>query len=452
MNKKSILLMLVLTLVCFCGCNKNTPPDEAETAAVSDDLMVYFDSITDNELDALEQSPSLDEYQNSPLVLLNWYNDDVRLYGLSVEEETAMLLYIQGEKVLINRPYRNNHISYPEVNVYDADGDGKEEIFISRETMTGSPGFWYELLVCDYENEWVVCDYSDYVEDIESLIDYSYDEALKTITFLNNKDGAVLAEVTLPDWTEEYPYTGVVDLAVYIRFDAETMSMEAAPGIILENSAVPYTPIKMVFQIGYENDDFEIEQVMATVAEDYYTYAKYYELIESIRNGINYGFSQDEVDELGITPLFNYNMDFSDFGYIMMDIDGNGVCELLIGENGSGGWNGVIYDMYTLHDGEMVQLFNGADRNRYYLCDNGLIANEGSNGATSSIYVYYSYSDMKFEIYEAAIYDSYADEENPWFYSRETCDVNEMEHITADEAEQITGFYNYEVIEYIPFT
>lgn len=260
MNKKGILLMLVLLLVCFSGCNKNknTALDAAETASVNDDLMVYFDSITDNELDALEQSPSLDEYQNSPLVLLNWYNDDVRLYGLSVEEETAMLLYIQGEKVLINRPYRNNHISYPKVNVYDADGDGKEEIFISRETMTGSPGFWYELLVCDYENEWVVCDYADYVEDIESLIDYSYDEALNTITFLNNKNGAVLAEVTLPDWTEEYPYTGVVDFADYIRFDAETMSMEAAPGIILENS-IPYTPITMVFHVSYENDDFEIE-------------------------------------------------------------------------------------------------------------------------------------------------------------------------------------------------
>lgn len=252
--------MLVLLLVCFSGCNKNknTALDAAETASVSDELMVYFDSITDNELDALEQSPSLDEYQNAPLVLLNWYNDDVRLYGFSVEEETAMLLYVQGEKVLINHPYRNNHISYPEVNVYDADGDGKEEIFISRETMTGSPGFWYELLVCDYENEWVVCDYADYVEDIESLIDYSYDEALNTITFLNNKNGAVLAEVTLPDWTEEYPYTGVVDFADYIRFDAETMSMEAAPGIILENS-IPYTPITMVFHVNYENDDFEIE-------------------------------------------------------------------------------------------------------------------------------------------------------------------------------------------------
>lgn len=290
MNKKSILLLLVLPFVCFSGCNKNkntsldateivteeitAETDEraenindvrdvrdvvkADSDEVSDELMFYFDSITDNELDALNTEPSLDEYQNAPLVLLNWYNDDVRLYGINVEEESAMLLYVQGEKVLINHPYINFHMTYPKVNVYDADRDGEEEIFISRETITGSPGFWYELLVCDYESEWVVCDYSDYVEDIESLIDYSYDEALNTITFLNNKDGAVLAEITLPDWTEEYPYTGVVDFADFIRFDAETMRMEVAPGIILENS-LPYTPITMVFNISYEKDDFEIE-------------------------------------------------------------------------------------------------------------------------------------------------------------------------------------------------
>lgn len=293
MNKKSILWMLVLLSISVSGCNRNKDisPNATESATgeineqaldintvtdvdfkaggdeVSDALRLYFASITDNNLNAINTYPSLDEYQNAPLVLLNWYNDDVRVYGISVEEESAMLLYAQGEKVLINYPYRNNHISYPKVNVYDADRDGKEEIFISRETMTGSPGFWYELLVCDYENEWVVRDYSDYVEDIESLIGYSFDEAFNTISFSNNKDGAVLAEIALPDWTEEYPSTGVVNFADYIRFDAETMTMEAVPGIILENS-IPYTPITMVFNVGYEKDDFEIELCDILIGDD----------------------------------------------------------------------------------------------------------------------------------------------------------------------------------------
>lgn len=187
-------------------------------------------------LDACNEMPSLDSYQNDSLVLLNWYDEAVRLYGISEDENTAMLLYVQGEKLLIDKPYRNNHISYPKLNVTDADNDGHDEIFISRETMTGSPGHWYELLVCDYEDEWIIRDYTDYVEDLEAYIGYKFDETSKTFTFMRNDDDTVLLEASMPDWTEEYPYTGDVNYADYIRFDAETMQMEVSPGICMENS------------------------------------------------------------------------------------------------------------------------------------------------------------------------------------------------------------------------
>ena len=180
-------------------------------------------------------------------------------------------------------------------------------------------------------------------------------------------------------------------------------------------------------------------------------YAEYYVLIDKISNGIENGFSENEIDELGISPLFGLNMDFADFGYNMMDIDGNGIDELIIGENGSGAWDGVIYNMYTLVDGQIVRVIYGWDRNRYYLCDNGLIANEGSNGASSSMYIFYSYSGAELELQEAVIYDGYKDAENPWFYSTESEDVNQASNITEDEAREIIGSYNYERIDFTSF-
>ncbi len=221
-------------------------------------LVSYFDSITVEMLDACNEMPSLDSYQNDSLVLLNWYDEAVRLYGISEDENTAMLLYVQGEKLLIDKPYRNNHISYPKLNVTDADNDGHDEIFISRETMTGSPGHWYELLVCDYEDEWIIRDYTDYVEDLEAYIGYKFDETSKTFTFMRNDDGTVLLEASMPDWTEEYPYTGDVNYADYIRFDAETMQMEVSLGICMENS-LPYHPIELVFDVRYEDGEFDID-------------------------------------------------------------------------------------------------------------------------------------------------------------------------------------------------
>ncbi len=180
-------------------------------------------------------------------------------------------------------------------------------------------------------------------------------------------------------------------------------------------------------------------------------YSEYYELIDKISNGIENGFSENEIDTLGISPLFGLNMDFADFGYSMMDIDGNGIDELIIGENGSGAWDGVIYNMYTLADGQMVRVIYGWDRNRYYLCDNGLIANEGSGGASSSMYIFYSYSGAELELQEAVIYDGYKEAENPWFYSTESEDVNQASNITVDEAREIIGSYNYEMIDFTPF-
>lgn len=254
MRVKNVVLLLCIAGLSFLyGCNKPTTLEEKEYENVTE----LFDAITIEMLDACNESPSLEAYNNDTLVLLNWYNDDVRLYGISVGEENAMLLYVQGEKVLIDHPYRNMHISYPKMNVCDADSDGVEEVAISRETLTGSPGHWYELLVCDYEDAWVVHDYDSYVEDIEAFIDYEYDKDTNTVTFLKKEDGTVLAEVPLPEWTEEYPYQDAINFADYIRFDAETMKMEVAPGILLENSQ-PYMSIQISFDIQYRDGEFEI--------------------------------------------------------------------------------------------------------------------------------------------------------------------------------------------------
>ena len=69
-------------------------------------------------------------------------------------------------------------------------------------------------------------------------------------------------------------------------------------------------------------------------------------------------------------------------GYTLKDVDGNGVRELLIGENWGESDDGtVLYDMYTVRDGKLLHVFSGWDRNRYYLCTNGNFLNKGSSGA-----------------------------------------------------------------------
>ncbi|MCM1083530.1 MAG: hypothetical protein NC428_08635 [Clostridium sp.] len=257
-----ILLFAVMSVCCFGCSNKEAAAGEVKadaenTVAASENLTNYFNSITNDNLDACNTYPDLDAYWADSLVLLNQLNDAVRLYGITEGEESAMLLYVRGEKVLINQTYKNYYQELPKLSDADIDNDGVAEIIISIRTGTDSSGNWYKLLVCDYDTAWNSYEYKDYPQDIDALIDYRYDEASRKIIF-SDKEGIILAEIELPNWTEQYPYAGMVDFEGNIRFDAETMQMEVIPQIMVENS-FPYSPIKIVFSVKYENGRFELE-------------------------------------------------------------------------------------------------------------------------------------------------------------------------------------------------
>lgn len=142
-------------------------------------------------------------------------------------------------------------------------------------------------------------------------------------------------------------------------------------------------------------------------------------------------------------------------GYLIEDIDGNGTDELIFGENGTnpdGTLGGIIYDIYTISGGELVHVLNGWVRNRYYLCDNGMIANEGSSGAADSDYTYFTFEGSRLHLVESVKYDGMRDADNPWFYSTESeYDAENAEPISKDRAMEIMGKYTYKSPTFIPF-
>lgn len=137
-------------------------------------------------------------------------------------------------------------------------------------------------------------------------------------------------------------------------------------------------------------------------------------------------------------------------GYRIEDIDGNGTEELIFGENW--GDHTVIYDIYTIFEGELVHVLDGWDRNRYYLCENGMIANEGSGGAAHSNYAYFTFDGVELHLAEAVIYDGDKDRENPWFYSVESeYDAENAEPISEERAAEIINQYVYCDRTFFPF-
>lgn len=143
-------------------------------------------------------------------------------------------------------------------------------------------------------------------------------------------------------------------------------------------------------------------------------------------------------------------------GYLIEDIDGDGTDELIFGQNDDpdSAWDGVIYDLYTIADGKLVHVFDGGERSTYHLCDNGMIANEGADGAAMSVYAYYIFEGAELHLVEAVLYNGWEDGDNPWFYSTRTdsyYDMENLESITKEQAWAIMEKYVYQRPTFIPF-
>lgn len=229
-------------------------PDEEWEAVTGEDVIAFFDTITEDMLDACDEYPSVESYWTDPIVLL----DSWGLYGIRANGQEAMLIYsADGEKILIEHPFGNLYQERPNLHIGDIDNDAMYEMTISLRTITGNIKR-YDMIVCDYTNNtWNVYEYDDYLKDIEEAIGWQYDEQKNSILFMNN-EGIILTENKLPEWAEEYPFAGNVNFNNWFSFNAILMKLQVEPQIEMERS-LPYMPIEIVFQVNFDNGDFSLE-------------------------------------------------------------------------------------------------------------------------------------------------------------------------------------------------
>lgn len=220
-----------------------------------EDAAAFFDTITEDMLNVCKEYPSNESYWNDPIVLLE-SAPDTRLYGIRANEQEAMLLYRDGEKILIDHPFGNLYQERPKLNIGDIDNDGMYEMTISLRTITGSGISGYAMIVCDHTDTWNVYVYDDYLKDVEDAIWWQYDDQENSILFLND-EGIILTENKLPEWSEEYPFAGNVNFDNYFIFSADLMQLRVEPQIAMEQS-LPYMPIEIVFQVNFENGGFSL--------------------------------------------------------------------------------------------------------------------------------------------------------------------------------------------------
>ena len=174
-------------------------------------------------------------------------------------------------------------------------------------------------------------------------------------------------------------------------------------------------------------------------------YAAYDALLAEISDLRRSGASEAQTDFSH--DLLSANDYYQTPGWLLRDLDGDGIPELLLGADWGDGHT-VIFNIYCLDGAKAVRVVDGWSRSRWYLCTDGSLAHEGSDGASEGTYSYYRYENGVLRHLETVI------SLDGWLYSDTTDHYvggKGFRPVSEDEANAVREKYAHETLSFTPF-
>ena len=180
-------------------------------------------------------------------------------------------------------------------------------------------------------------------------------------------------------------------------------------------------------------------------------YAAYDALLAEISDLRRSGASEAQTDFSH--DLLSANDYYQTPGWLLRDLDGDGIPELLLGADWGDGHT-VIFNIYRLDGAKAVRVVDGWKRNRWYFCADGSLANECSSSAFESSYSYYRYTSGELQHLETLLYLDDGSGGSPWRYSVTTdqyVNSGDFHSVTEAEATAVMDKYTHETLAFTPF-
>ena len=174
-------------------------------------------------------------------------------------------------------------------------------------------------------------------------------------------------------------------------------------------------------------------------------YAAYDALLAEISGLRRSGASEAQTDFSH--DLLSVNDYYQTPGWLLRNLDGDGIPELLLGADWGDG-HSVIFNIYRLDGAKAVRVVDGWSRSRWYLCTDGSLAHEGSDGASEGTYSYYRYENGALRHLETVI------SLDGWLYSDTTDHYvggKGFRPVSEDEANAVREKYTHETLSFTPF-
>ena len=299
----------------------------------------------------------------------------------------------------------------------DLDGNGIEELIISDGeqvydvfTILSNDGVGH--LFCASENVFLKLCEGNVINRQETVDGATY---WQFYTLVNDFDFSIQEAVVLRDG--QY-FSGPSDTNV------QPISKDEAGNIIVSK----YPKLKL-----------DISPLPEPIGEDSYqetlpTTQAYEEILSVFDRAISEKWNMQQCSDAGISLMIANLTEYGvDFGYALMDLDGNGNQELLITDGKT------IYNVYTLTDEGVSHVLTGWERNAFSLCKDNILYRHGSGGAALSYDTFYRLVNGMLVVDDAVIFDASTDPENPWFRSTDGETLGDP--ISQDQAEAIINSY-----------
>lgn len=193
-------------------------------------------------------------------------------------------------------------------------------------------------------------------------------------------------------------------------------------------------------------DDTNATSYEVTEDSDYYGYDK---VLTELGTALIAMENDDPVilNQMMFSPLYDSEPDKSSIGYMFVDLDDNGVKELIIGSSGQYG-HPVIYDLFAIFNGRIVNVISSTNESTHTLSTNNEILLEATNDEDQTVFAAFSYFNSNLSLQDAVIQG-----DGVRYHSTKSInDDSTFEEIDYTEAQAIQEKYIEAELEFKPLS
>lgn len=186
----------------------------------------------------------------------------------------------------------------------------------------------------------------------------------------------------------------------------------------------------------------------------------YRSVLDHFEQAILEQWDDEKIVASGFMEPYFFPDSLDDYGFVLLDINNDRIKELIVMHTDYLNPDEYAYltAVYTLADGVPVKVVEGRERSRFYLCADGSLYNEGSNGAAYSLYYLFDLVDSALVVREGVLSGDYSENGETcygWFHVDERADFSYTDHpmISDEEADwRITNYQETVVHSFQHFT